>query len=93
MIRFEVYDHGSEFQHGEDYDLVVKALDEALEQRNSGRITWAKYLKVLKTLAADHPDFIDGHALIQSSSPYLVATYSDERSALVKMAAVEISSV
>lgn len=76
MIRFEVYDHGGEFQHGADYDVVVEALDKALEQRDSGRITWAKYLKVLKTLVVDHPDFIDGHAhlghaLMQEGKPKL----------------------
>lgn len=61
-LALEIFEDGGVFRHGENHDEVVEKLDEALEQREAGRITPAKYLKTLKTLIEHYPHFIDGYA-------------------------------
>ncbi|AYG64346.1 tetratricopeptide repeat protein [Rhizobium jaguaris] len=61
-IELEIFEDGGVFRHGDDYDGIVEELDNALDQRDAGTITPAKYLKTLKALVERHPLFIDGHA-------------------------------
>lgn len=59
---FKVSKGGGVFQHPPGYDEVLQKLDDALEDRDMGRLSDRAYIQKLKYLIADHPDFIDGHA-------------------------------
>ncbi|MDW5317181.1 hypothetical protein [Rhizobium sp. PL01] len=61
-IVMETFEDGGIFRHGDHYDEIVDELDDALEQRDAGKIKPAKYLKILKGIVDRHPHFIDGHA-------------------------------
>ncbi len=61
-ILFKVGKGGGIFQHPPGYDQVVQELDDALEDRDTGRLSDQAYVQKLKCLIEDHPDFIDGHA-------------------------------
>ncbi|MCX5512855.1 hypothetical protein C3941_02820 [Kaistia algarum] len=61
-ITLEIFEDGGVFRHGDAYDEIVDELDEALDQRDSGTVTPARYLKTLKAIVEHHPQFIDGYA-------------------------------
>ncbi len=62
MLALEIFEDGGVFRHGDDYDQIVEELDDALEQRDAGAITPARYLRTLTAIVERHPHFIDGHA-------------------------------
>jgi hypothetical protein len=62
MVALEIFEDGAVFRHGDGYDEIVEELDEALDQRDAGVITPARYLRILTAIVERHPHFIDGHA-------------------------------
>jgi tetratricopeptide (TPR) repeat protein len=62
MIMFNVDEDGGVFRHPAGYDKMVQELDDALDDRDAGRISIAAYIQKLKLLVERHPDFIDAHA-------------------------------
>jgi len=61
-LALEITEDGGVFHHGDGYDEIGDQFDGALDQREAGAITAAKYIKILKALVERHPHFIDGHA-------------------------------
>ena len=61
-LAMEVFEDGGVFRHGDCYDEIANELDDALDQRDAGAITPAKYVKIVQSLVERHPHFIDGHA-------------------------------
>jgi tetratricopeptide (TPR) repeat protein len=61
-IMFKADKNGGVFRHPAGYDKMVQELDDALDDRDAGRISIAAYIQKLKLLVERHPDFIDGHA-------------------------------
>lgn len=62
-IDFEIFGDEGVFQYsGEPFHRIVDELDEALDQRESGRLSDNAYVATLETLVARAPEFIDGHA-------------------------------
>ena len=62
-IGFEIFDDEGVFQYPKDpFSHIVDELDEALDQRESGRLSGNAYIAALQRLVARKPEFIDGHA-------------------------------
>lgn len=61
-VSFEILEDGGIFHHGDRYDEIVDEFEAAMDARDSGRLTDAKYVSTLKALVDRQPEFIDGHA-------------------------------
>lgn len=61
-LEFEITGRVGIFRHGDANDTFTDELDAALDSRESGSVTNAKYLAVLKSIVERHPNCIDGHA-------------------------------
>lgn len=75
-LALEITGDAGIFRHGDAYDIATDELDAALDSRESGSVTEAKYLAVLKSIVERHPNFIDGHAhlgyaLLEQGKPKL----------------------
>lgn len=61
-VTFEIIGEGGIFRHGDTDGACVEELDIALERRDSGSLSLAKYVSALRGIIERYPDFIDGHA-------------------------------
>ncbi|MEI1248799.1 hypothetical protein [Rhizobium aouanii] len=62
LVTFEIAGDEGIFRHGYAYGAIVDELDAALDRRERGNLSQAKYLAALRAIVERHPHFIDGHA-------------------------------
>ncbi|WP_026622771.1 tetratricopeptide (TPR) repeat protein (plasmid) [Ensifer sp. WSM1721] len=67
LVTFEIAGDDGIFRHGDAYGAIVDELDTALDRRESGGLSQARYLSALRDIVERHPHFIDGHAHLGSA--------------------------
>ncbi|WP_085034684.1 hypothetical protein [Ensifer aridi] len=61
-VTFEIAGDDGIFGDGDAYGAIADELDAALDRRESGSLTDAKYLSALRGMVERYPRFIDGYA-------------------------------
>ena len=61
-LEFETGKDGGIFRYGPDHREAETALDELMDERDSGRLSVARYTGALKSLVEKYPTFIDAYS-------------------------------